>query len=111
MTERKFQSKLIWELRKRFPGCMVLKNDPTYKQGVPDLLVLFNDKWACLECKKSSNASVRPNQQYYVNKLNKMSFSRFISPENMKEVLNELEQAFGIRRSARLPKSKSVSLD
>lgn len=91
--ERDFQSKLIKRLKDEFEGCVVLKNDSSYIQGIPDLLVLFNDKWAMLECKRSSSASHRPNQEYYVDLLDKMSFSRFICPENEEEVLHELEQA------------------
>lgn len=92
--ERDFQAKLIKELKQRFEGCIVMKNDSSYIQGIPDLLVLYNDRWASLECKKSSKASKRPNQQYYVDKMNDMSFSRFICPENKREVLDELERAF-----------------
>lgn len=92
--ERDFQANLIKELKERFDGCIVMKNDSSYIQGIPDLLVLYNDKWASLECKKSKSASKRPNQQYYVDKMNTMSFSRFICPENKREVLDELEFAF-----------------
>ena len=92
--ERDFQSGLIKELKQLFPGCVVLKNDSSYIQGIPDLLVLFNDRWAMLEVKRSSSASHRPNQEYYVDLLDKMSFSRFICPENKEEVLHELEQSF-----------------
>ena len=73
-----------------------MKNDPTYIQGIPDLLVLYRDKWASLECKKSVNAKKQPNQEYYVGCMNEMSFSRFICPENKEEVLNELQQSFKI---------------
>lgn len=96
--ESKFQSALIKELKKIFPGCMVLKNDSSYYQGIPDLLVLFEDKWAMLECKRSSTASHRPNQDYYIEKFGKMSYASFISPENKEEVLNELQQAFRLGR-------------
>lgn len=92
--ENTFQKKLISELKQRFKGCIVLKLDPNYKQGLPDLLILFGKKWASLECKKSLKATHRPNQDYYVNLMNKMSFSRFISPENKEEILNELQRAF-----------------
>lgn len=93
MVERQFQAKLIKELKARFPGCLILKNDPNYLQGVPDLLILFNNRWASLECKKNGLSAKRPNQEYYVERMNTMSFSRFIFPENREDVLNDLERA------------------
>lgn len=92
--ERDFQSKLIRKLKDMFPGCIVMKNDSSYIQGIPDLLVLYKDKWASLEAKRSINATHQPNQDYYVKQMNKMSFSRFICPENEEEVLYELQQTF-----------------
>ena len=92
--ESVFQSKLIKELKERFPGCLVTKLDSSHIQGIPDLLVLWNDKWAVLECKRSRNEKHQPNQDYYVDRLNEMSFSRFIFPENKEEVLDELQSAF-----------------
>lgn len=103
MLESKFQSELIHDLENRFPGCMVLKNDPSYLQGIPDLTVLYEDKWASLECKQSSKAKKRPNQKYYVDKMNAMSFSRFINPENKEEILDELQQAFQPRGTTLSP--------
>ena len=92
--ERDFQAKLIKELKKIFDGCLVTKLDSSHIQGIPDLLVLYKDKWATLECKKFAGAKKRPNQDYYVEKMNEMSFSRFISPENKEDVLNELKKFF-----------------
>lgn len=92
--ERDFQANLIKELKNLFGGCMVMKLDPSYVQGIPDLLVLFEDKWATLECKKFASAKKQPNQEHYVGLMNKMSFSRFICPENKEEVLHELQQTF-----------------
>jgi hypothetical protein len=106
MKESGFQKSLIVELRKMFDGCMIFKMPAEYKQGIPDLLVLYKDKWATLECKQSARAKKRPNQQYYVDLMNKMSFSRFIYPENKEEVLSELQQAFKPRRSTRASRSK-----
>lgn len=94
MNENKFQAMLIKRLKKMFIGCIVIKLDSSYIQGIPDLLILYKNKWATLECKKSEVSAVRPNQKYYVDLMNSMSFSRFICPENMEVVLNELQQSF-----------------
>lgn len=92
--ERDFQSGLIKDLKTIFPGCIVMKNDASYIQGIPDLLVLYKDKWATLENKKSTKAHKQPNQEYYVGVMDEMSFSRFIFPENKNVVLKELERFF-----------------
>lgn len=108
MIESEFQRKLIIEIQERFPDCIVLKNDSQYIQGIPDLLILYKNNWATLEVKKSGKASHRPNQQYYVDKMNDMSFSAFIFPENKEEVLNAMEQSFKrcARRSSRVSRSQ-----
>lgn len=90
--ESVFQNKLIEKLKKELPGCIVMKNDSGYIQGIPDLTVIYKDKWATLECKRSKNESHQPNQDYYVELMNNMSFSRFIYPENREEVLEELRR-------------------
>lgn len=94
MKESKFQSDLKKELKTMFPGCIVTKLDSGDIQGIPDLLILYKDKWATLENKRNAKASRQPNQEYYVNKMDEMSFSRFIYPENKETVLNELEEMF-----------------
>lgn len=94
MKESKFQSELIKTIKTMFPGCIVMKTDPTYIQGIPDLLILFNEKWCSLEVKKSAKAAHQPNQDYYVELFNKLSFSRFIFPENKDEVLKDLKKFF-----------------
>lgn len=95
--ESAFQSNLIKEIETRFPGSIVLKNDADYIQGFPDLTILWKHHWAVLECKRHKKSSRRPNQPYYVDILNKMSFSRFIEPSNKEEVLNAMEQTFRSR--------------
>lgn len=106
MKESTFQSKLISEVRERFPGSIVMKLDAKYKRGIPDILVLYEDRWATLECKREEGAHKQQNQDYYVNKMNDMSFSRFVNPENKEEVLNDLERSFKTRRSTRNTKPK-----
>jgi hypothetical protein len=102
MLEAKYQAQLIKKIGKLFPGCVVLKNDPQQQQGILDLLILFGKKWATLEVKASPKANVQPNQEFFVDKLNKMSFAAFIHPENEEEVLNALQQAFSARRRTRV---------
>lgn len=92
--ESKFQKELMTEIQNRYPGCVILKNDPNYIQGFPDWTIFYKNKWAVLEAKCDKNARKQPNQDYYVNRLNDMSFSRFVYPENKDEVLRELEQVF-----------------
>ena len=100
--ESKFQANLIDELEELFPGCIVLKNDANYIQGFPDLTILYKDKWAVLECKRSLNEPYQPNQPYYLEVLDDMFFAQMICPENRKAVLYELQQAFQPRRAARV---------
>lgn len=95
MKESVFQARLIKKLKDMFPGCIVLKNNPGYLQGFPDLTVFYKNRWAVLECKKSAKSRRRPNQEYYILYSNEMSFGRFIYPENEEEVLHDLQRAFG----------------
>lgn len=92
MLEKEFQSKLKQELKERFPGAIVLKTDPNYIQGFPDLLMLWKDRWAALECKREKDAHKQPNQEFYVDLLNQMSFAAFIDPQNKGKVLDDLER-------------------
>ena len=102
--ESKFQSDLIKELRVMFPGCIVLKNDAGYIQGFPDLLILHGNRWASLECKRSLYEPYQPNQEYYLEVMDNMSFASMICPENREAVLYELQQSLSPRRSARVSK-------
>lgn len=98
--ESGFQDRLKKDIETMFPGSMVFKMEQ--RQGIPDLLILYGDRWASLECKKEEKAKRQPNQEYYVGKMNEMSFSRFVYPENREEVLSELQEAFGSSRTSRI---------
>jgi len=111
VKESSFQSDLIRELRELFPNAIILKNDPNYLQGFPDILVLFGRTWAALETKNSPSARRQNNQEYYIELLDTMAFASFIYPENKEEVLRELQQAFKNRRPARVFRRKQVPLD
>ena len=94
MRESEFQARLIKKLERRFPGCVILKNDAGYIQGIPDLLILFGSRWGMLECKAGPDSPIQPNQPYWVRTLDQMSFAAFIDPSNEQDVLRGLEQAF-----------------
>lgn len=98
MSESKFQAELIKELKHIFEGCVILKNDSSYLQGVPDILILYKNNWAMLEVKASHSSRRRPNQDYYIDLLDEMSFAAFVFPENKEEILNALQHTFGVFR-------------
>lgn len=89
-----YKVKLTHTLRRLYPDCHVITGNSASQQGIPDLMVVWNDKWAMLEVKGSADAAKQPNQQYFVDKFNNMSFAAFIYPENEEEVLRALQQAF-----------------
>lgn len=102
--EGKLKAELIRDIEDLFPGCYILFNDSLYLQGIPDILILFEDRWAMLEVKKSATASRQPNQEYYIEVFNDMSFAAFVYPENKEEVLGALQSTFRSSRQARVPK-------
>jgi hypothetical protein len=110
VTENQYQAKLIKRLEAMFPGCVILKNDSSYQQGIPDLTLLFRNGWATLEVKRSAKEALQPNQAFFIRTLNEMSFAAVIYPENEEEVLNAIQQAFEPPRRTRLSKPKPVSL-
>ena len=96
-NEAAYQRKLIKKLQIMFPGCFILKNDPSANQGIPDILILFGRRWAMLEVKPNDRAHVQPNQRHYVELFDDMSFAEFICPENEAEVLHALQYTFELR--------------
>lgn len=105
MTESAYQARLIKKLKRIFPGCVILKNDPQYQQGILDLTVLYQCLWAMLEVKASPDSPFQPNQEYFIQQLDDMSFAAAIHPENEEEVLFALQEAFASRGAACLPQS------
>lgn len=101
MLENRFKTALANDLENLFPGCIILHMDPNEIQGIPDLLILYKNKWAALEGKRFANAPHRPNQEYYVDLMNRMSYASFIYPENKEEVLDELQHTFRTARQTR----------
>lgn len=96
MTERQYQATLVKKLKRTFPGCVLLKNDSSYQQGIPDWTLFYGDKWAMLEVKAEADSPTQPNQEYFVEQLNDMSFAAFIYPGNERSVIDALKQAFGL---------------
>ena len=95
LLESKFQAELKKEIKQRLPGCIVIKQDASQIQGIPDLLILHKDRWAALEVKAHAKAHRQPNQEYYVDKLDGMSYAAFIHPGNKEDVLDALYRSFG----------------
>lgn len=102
--ENAYKRGLKKRIRDLLPGCEILDLDPERRQGILDMLVLYGPYWAMLEVKKSADASIRPNQAYYVEYFDEMSFAAFIYPENEDEVLNALQSTFLSGRRPRLPR-------
>lgn len=102
MKEATYQHKLVQRLKQVFPGCQIIKLDPSKNQGIPDILILYMDQWALLEVKASNVAPEQPNQAYYIELFDNMSFAAFINPENEEQVLSDLQQSFRAGREARL---------
>jgi len=100
MLENKFQLKIIKEIEEAYPNAVVFKTDPNYIQGFPDLVILNKYNWAALEVKV--RGAKRPNQNYWVDRLNKMSYASFIFPENERRVLDELQSTLRFIRATRL---------
>lgn len=107
MQERDFQAKTIKKIRELLPGCLILKNDANYLQGILDITVFYRDRWGMLEFKKSEDSPFQPNQEYYLDLLNGMSFAAVIYPSNAEEVICALQDALtSPRRHARVPRSQ-----
>lgn len=107
VLERDFQAWLIKEIKKRIPGCHVLKNDSGYLQGIPDLTVLSMHGWAVLEVKRKRPTKAsdwETNQEWYLEEFNAMSFAACVYPENVEEVLDELQHALQANRRSRISK-------
>ena len=96
MNETQYQADLMRRIpRDVLPGAAVFRQDPVRYQGHPDLLILHGRFWAMLEVKISESAPEQPNQRYWVEHFNNLSFAAFIYPENEEEVLRGLQLAFG----------------
>lgn len=96
-----YKTKLKQTIENRLPGCFIMTQDPAdTHQGIPDWLILWNDRWAMLEVKASEKAEHQPNQEYWVNYYNQFGFTSFIYPENEQEVLDALQSALTFGRDS-----------
>lgn len=93
--ESKFKNEVLKNrILASHPEALLIDVDPTNYKSFPDLLVLNGRTWAALETKRNSKARRQANQGYYVDLLDYLSFSRFVSPENIEEVLYDLGKHF-----------------
>ena len=81
---------------KEFPGAHVCKTDPNLWgwQGVPDLLIIYKDKWAFLEMKRHKDAARQANQDYWVRTLDKQGCAAFCYPEVREQAFKKLHEYF-----------------
>lgn len=97
-----YKVKLKKKLYEIFPDCMIQDQDPnTTHTGIPDLLIIWGDRWAMLEVKAARNSAKQPLQDHYIEFYNQMSFASFIYPENESEVLHALQAALAPSGNAR----------
>lgn len=94
--ESQYRTELSKRIQRRWPDSVIVPTDPSRQQGILDILILIGRRWAMLELKRRANSSRRPNQPYFVEKFNDMSYAAFICPENEDEVLDELQATLGI---------------
>lgn len=107
LQERDYQKGLIQRIHSLLPRSVVLKNDPNYMQGIPDLVVFNGDRYAMLEVKTGPKAPHQPNQDYYVEWFDSQGvFSAFVYPENEEEILDAMERSLQPSRKARVHRSK-----
>lgn len=91
--ESEFQKYVVHRLNNLYPKNLIVVTDGSYIRSLPDIIMLCPNGWAVFEIKKQKKSHKRPNQEYYINFLNNMgpvTFARFISQENIEEVLDEL---------------------
>lgn len=91
MKENEYQARLKKRIRKMLPDCIIIKIDDI--QGFPDLLILNKYNWAALEIKRCASSHKQPNQEYWIDRLDGMSFASFIYPENEEAILDALQRA------------------
>lgn len=97
MIEGTYRSKLIKKLKVHFPGLIVLHNNPNQIKGIPDLTLLYHNRYAMLETKMAPNSSKRPNQDTWISYFERQgAFSAFVNASNEKEIINELRRYFEV---------------
>lgn len=96
--EGSFKSQFIKRLQREYPRAIITKNDANQLQGIPDILFLLETFWAVFEAKDNVDSPYRPNQEYYLDLMNNMSFARVVYPEIEEEVIRELQRAYRTSR-------------
>lgn len=97
MLEKDLQNRLLNWIRLKFDSkkifIMKITPIPGIPQGCPDIIILYDGGFVAIEMKRSSKASFRPNQKYYLEMLNTFQNGESIVcyPENFNEVKNLLK--------------------
>lgn len=89
--EKKAQDKLVKYLKSKKCYVLRLRSGPNYPAGCPDIIALYEGFWAAFEVKASPTAKFQPLQKETIEKFEQWSFARVVYPENVDEVIGELD--------------------
>ena len=107
--EAQFKKRFIDRFKNRMDELEIpleVEQQKSNRRSWLDTIFLGPCVWAMLEFKKDEDANHQPNQDYYVDKLNRMCYAAFVSPENEEMVFNEMEELFKLGRNACVLKSE-----
>ncbi len=95
MLESEFKKRTIQRIKDRLPSLdLDFINTKPFNRSMPDTFVIGPWCWAALEFKRSEDADQQANQDYHIERLNRKGYARFVFPENVEEVLDDLEAVF-----------------
>ena len=90
--ESDLQAKIIRYLKTK--GCVALKyqQNATTIAGVADVVFFKEGFYGWIEVKRTKNASRRPGQEQFIQKMNEWSWARVVWPDNWEETKKDLEE-------------------
>ena len=91
--EAKFQSEILKFLKKHGAVALKFQQNATTPAGVSDIFFCKEGFYGFIEVKRAKNASLRPGQKEFVEKMNNWSYGKIVYPgECWEETKKELEE-------------------